>query len=309
MENPSSDAEAPKRKPGGRKPSDKSGGNTSDPYHSGHFTFVDQEGMNLALQYGKKTPDEVMEAAEEGAISLEECGKMMICWNPGKKGHTEELEQGQFSVRDNLLTRQQLATTPILTRRAALCIVDFCPDLLWREMLLRIISEAGYGNKEVRDRMCYNGNYCDKATITKRIGAALGQKQVQSNTKRRKKEAGEGEGEADVEGSEKPKGYSQEEEDYFQHNLANHKKYMAYFGQRNSHRGQFGFAAKRKVAVDENEDGSGESGAEEESNHVGKDEDAEMEGMGDIEEETEDEGTNSDAVSVQSDTILDEMED
>ena len=92
---------------------------------------------------------------------------------------TQDLQQVRFSVRDTVVTRQQLAITPILTARAAERIVDFCPNLLWRGTLLRMLSEAGWGNKDVRERFCRNGCYCDKATFTKRVSAALGYKQQQ----------------------------------------------------------------------------------------------------------------------------------
>ena len=93
---------------------------------------------------------------------------------------TRDLQQVRFAVRDTVITRHQLANTPILTPRAAECIIDFCPNLLWHGTLLRILSEAGWGNKDVRDRFCRNGCYCDKATITKRVSSALGQKQQQT---------------------------------------------------------------------------------------------------------------------------------
>ena len=186
-----SDAEKPRRRSKAKTGSpNPDGGETTtyDPYHSGSFCFATQDDQQRAFMIQKRSPDEIMDAYENGIVSLNDCAHFKICWNPGKKGITRGLEQGRFSIKDTILTRQQLTNTTILTRRAAECIVDFCPDLLWREMLLRIASEAGFGNKDVRDRMCHNGNYCDKATITKRIGSALGQKQQQSTLKSKKQQ-------------------------------------------------------------------------------------------------------------------------
>ncbi|TKA77257.1 hypothetical protein B0A55_06137 [Friedmanniomyces simplex] len=161
-----------------------------DPYYSGNFSFVKEADRLKALEFGFKTPDDLLDAAEQvtdphsRAALREACKKVMICWNPGKKGATEQLEQAVFRAYDTLITREQYDRTLILTKRAAECIVDFCPDLLWRETLLRMVAEAGYGNTDIRNRFCYNGCYADKATITKRIAAALGQKQVNQPRKK-----------------------------------------------------------------------------------------------------------------------------
>lgn len=126
------------------------------------------------------TVEDLLRGGIDGSIELKFLDIIHICWNPGKKGHTENLQQVKFTVKDTLVTRKQLSEIPVLTKEAAECIIDFCPDLLFDNMLLRITSETQLRNKEVRDRLCMNGNYLDKATITKRIGSALGQKQVAS---------------------------------------------------------------------------------------------------------------------------------
>ena len=122
---------------------------------------------------GMHSPELLIEAGETEKLPLDKLSLIKICWSPGKKGNSQDLEQAVFSVRDTVMTRKMLATTPILTRRAAECIIDFCPDLLWRDILLRILSEASYSNKEIRDRFCLNGSWSDRATIAKRLGAAL----------------------------------------------------------------------------------------------------------------------------------------
>jgi len=123
---------------------------------------------------GMRTVDELIEAGVADKISLDELFRIKICWSPGKKGNSQDLEQAKFSVKDTVNTRKMLAKTPILTHRAGECIIDFCPDLLWRDILLRILSEAGFSNKDIRDRFCLNGSFSDRATVAKRLSAALG---------------------------------------------------------------------------------------------------------------------------------------
>ena len=261
-----------------------------------------------------------MEDVEEGTIPIEEVADLMVCWNPGKKAMTQDLEQGSFSIKDSIVTRQQLAMTPILIKRAAECIVDFCPDLLWRGMLLRITSEAGYGNKQVRDRMCLNGNYCDKATITKRIGSALGQKQQQSGSRRLKpvQEPSEGPMLASQSG-EKFKASNNPDEVYYNENVLDFGDYVYFFGHRTSHRSQLqmnqtGLKRKRMLM------GAGQATAAGPSKRVVEVEDAIQSPAAmtsDAAEDSAAEGDDSDgegqgdgdAVSVQSDTILDMMDE
>lgn len=123
---------------------------------------------------GMRTVDELIEAGIAEKISLDDLSRIKICWSPGKKGNSQDLEQAKFSVKDTVNTRKMLAKTPILNHRAGECIIDFCPDLLWRDILLRILSEAGFSNKDIRDRFCLNGSFSDRATVAKRLSAALG---------------------------------------------------------------------------------------------------------------------------------------
>jgi hypothetical protein len=295
--------------------------------------------------------------AESGQIDWDLCKEIMICWNPGKKGTTQELKQAEFRVYDTLITRKQLAERPILTRRAAECIVDFCPDMLWRETLLRIVSEAGYGNKDVRDRFCYNGCHCDKATITKRIAAALGQKQM-NNPKKRERQLKEQEELARLEvekgaGNKRRRGpapkfkterYGDGEEKWHHQNQLDYYDYMAFFGKRvPGGRGYAGLKRKKSEFGEDSDDGgvplSAGRGGVGRSSYGGRGKRTKSEPV-DLEattsppsseatelmefdedatdEETEEEGGvaageggdgDEDAVSVQSDTILDQMED
>lgn len=184
----------------------------------------------------KPSVEELMEAADLGQINIDMLDGIQICWNPGKKGLTQDLEQVNFSIRDSLLTRKQLSMTPILTREAAECIIDFCPDLLWKDLLLRITSETSLRNMEVRDRMCMNGNYMDQATITKRIGSALGKKQDKKNND------------------------GPEEDNYYAQNAEDMDKYQRFFGKvlstRKSWAGQSG-RSKRNGTEDADSSASG----------------------------------------------------
>ncbi|SMQ46111.1 unnamed protein product [Zymoseptoria tritici ST99CH_3D7] len=292
------------------RPKGETGG---DPYHSGNFAYVGPEDEAIAKKLGYELPDDLLDAAEEGKIDPDVQATIKICWNPGKKGMTENLEQGKFSVRDTIATRKQLDERPILTRVAAECIVDFCPDMLWRSMLLRITSEAGYGNKDVRDRFCYNGCYCDKATITKRISAALGQKQTQP----------------------KSKGYQPGEWEWYDENVKDFSKYIDFFGMRTSHRNMLKIqmagekrkrdkqeelkkaeeAKKGKKGGKDGEDGQDEDGDDDKEGDGdamdvdGEDEPVEADVDGDAADGSGDESDDSNAVSAQDSDILDKMED
>jgi hypothetical protein len=197
------------------------------------YAFATDEDFAKATSLGYSTPEDMMEAYEAGNATLEECGRIKICWNPGKKGITQTLEQARFSIKDTILTQEQLDNKPILTRRAAICVVDFCPDMLWREMILRIASESSFGNKDIRDRLCHNGNYVDKATITKRLGSALGEKQQQSAARKAKKK----DADDDTPSTSKNKGYVKGEDTFYNQNIKDFEDYMHYFGKRTNHRG------------------------------------------------------------------------
>jgi len=168
------DQNVARRTKGGRKKSRSAGENGGDPYHSGNFAFASPEDQQLASTMGMRTVDELIDAGLADKISLDELLRIKICWSPGKKGNSQDLEQAKFSVKDTVTTRKMLEKTRILTHRAGECIIDFCPDLLWRDILLRILSEAGFSNKDIRDRFCLNGSFSDRATVAKRLSAALG---------------------------------------------------------------------------------------------------------------------------------------
>ncbi|KAF2214906.1 hypothetical protein CERZMDRAFT_82799 [Cercospora zeae-maydis SCOH1-5] len=287
-------------KPKERKKRGNAKNDNGDPYHSGCFSWADEASEMLGKQLGYENPDDAIDAGMDDKVSNEQMANLKIYWNPGKKGGPEGLEQARFSVRDSVLTRKQLDKTLILNRRAAECIVDFCPDLLWRGILLRVCSEGGYGNKDVRDRFCYNGCYCDKATITKRISAALGQKQVSPNSKR----------------------YNQAELEWYDANVKDFTCYIEYFGRRTGHRNMLKIqmqSEKRRAALkDQVEPDETVATAEEGSSVIeeegkpgpSKRRKIDATKVEDTEDGEEyDEGERSDAVSMQDSDILDEMDE
>lgn len=290
-----------------------------------YYSFATEADRQKALQDLKcRTPEEVMDKYFRKLVSLDICAGIKICWNPHKKGLTQHLTQVRFSVKDSVMTKEQIEHMPILSRTAALRMIDFAPNMLWKAMLLRTTSEGGVLNSEIRERMCDNGNYLDKATITKRIGTALGQKQQQSVTRitKRKLEAMK---------SGKIDGYGPGEEDFMHENTHDYDNYMIYFGRKITHReAKFvreAKAKKRRARANANANASSSDveeplksseppkkrskldTADAASAELTPDSDETIEIADEGEEEDYEMVDADDAVSVQSDTMLDEIED
>ncbi|KAK0948530.1 hypothetical protein LTR29_000162 [Friedmanniomyces endolithicus] len=294
-------------------------------YHSGNFAFYRDVDRRKAMEFQFKFPEDLLDAAEQvtdpqSRTTLRAaCKEVLICWKPGKKSPTDQLVQAAFRAYDTLITREQYGKTLILTRRAAECIVDFCPDLLWRDTLLRIVAEAGYGNTEIRNRFCFNGCYADKATVTKRIAAALGQKQVNPPRK------GEAQADEDGEPGSGRKGatrYLLGEKEWNEANKQDFDDYSRFLGQRlgPSYVRKPKTGTKRRMSEGgeaETEDTVAGASRESSRKRAKTDESATGTGSGRLSEETEeaaspednDDDDDTDAVSVQSDGILDEIED
>jgi len=329
---------------GSKKNADNVGG---DPYYSGILVFItDADYQRARALGGFRDPDDILAAWRAGEVNIEDPAlkNILVCWNPGKQGITQTLDQAVFRMYDTLITRQQLAACPILTKRAAECVVDFCPDLLWREMLLRIVSEAGYGNKDVRNRICYNGCYCDKATVTKRIAAALGQKQINAPRKKAEqktkleeaRETAANGGKVTRRGPEPnldAHRYLAGEKEWNDGNKTDFEKYIRYFGKRpgtyvrKSKRSVSGGFSMKRDADEMLEGEAGPSGGAGSVKRARTEEsvaspmtasdsaESEMtspeahEEESDESEEEHEEEDDEDAVSEQSDGILDEIED
>lgn len=277
-----------------------------DPYYSGNYSFATDADKMKAKALGCFSPDDVLDLADAGKCEPELLKEIFICWNPGKKGTTQDLVQATFRCYDTLITRQQYDRCPILTKRAAECIIDFCPDMLWRECLLRIISEACLQNKDVRDRFCFNGCYADKATVTKRIAAALGQKQQAAA------------GSTALTGKTKAE-LKEEEERFLEQARQDLENYSQWFGKKPSPKrgkqqkrkrgekkgdgeegddeAEVGLGKVKRARTTESIGGSSEAGSGS-SSEAGEDEEAAVGPEGD-----------DDAVSIQSDGILDAIPD
>ncbi|KAK5112125.1 hypothetical protein LTR62_004468 [Meristemomyces frigidus] len=318
-----------------------------DPYYSGNFCFITEVDRTEALRLHPRflSPDDILHAIETGSPEIdglvESTKKIRICWNPGKKGTTQELVQASFRLYDTVITRQQYLECKILTKRAAECIIDFCPDMLWREVLLRVSSEGTCSNKDVRDRMCFNGCYADKATITKRIAAALGQKQATSANKKTKDATGEEETlEREAGSSRKSRGPAPSPDDgrwlegelgWHTQNRKDFDHYGIFFGKRPNARRQAVGGEKRKKSIGAQEKNvdpmegsskrqktnaamspaSARSGSVPElSEDVDSDDEEDENEEQEVEQAAQDEeDDDDDAVSVQSDGVLDEIED
>ncbi|KAF2859451.1 hypothetical protein K470DRAFT_100339 [Piedraia hortae CBS 480.64] len=140
--------------------------------YSAKFVFLNKTSEANAKALGYNTVDEVIKAAQSGKLHFDTCKYIELCWK--SKNDAGELYQAGFPAWDTLITRQQLRHRPILTTCAAECIIDFCPDLLHGDTLLRIVSEAGYDPKMLRDRYCLNGCMADVNMFTDRVVSALG---------------------------------------------------------------------------------------------------------------------------------------
>ncbi|KAF2721024.1 hypothetical protein K431DRAFT_285282 [Polychaeton citri CBS 116435] len=232
---------------GGRKKSKGGATPSSDPYHSGTFQFASLTDQAKAESLGDySTPEDLLLAGERGDVDLETLKGILICWSPGKKGMTHDLEQVEFSVHDTLVTREALAKKPVFTWAAAERLIDFCPDQLWRGTLLRVVSESGMGNKDIRARFCRNGSWCDNATITKRISAALGQKQKQQDQK----------------------GLHDRYNEWYHANVRDHEHYTCFFSKRQPRGNLLRSCVKRlKLALEAAD--SGEPGALQKPEHSG----------------------------------------
>ncbi len=315
----SEDCERPKT---GRPQGSKSASGRTEMYE--FATDLDQVRAAALIKASNPTPDDVFDAYDNKRIPLDATADILIQWNPHKPGPSQELENATFRIKDHLMTSEQFDRTPILTRGAAECLIDFCPSMVWREILLRIVAESGLTNKDIYTRMTHNGNHFDNSTITKRIGSALGIKQQQSGTRAPKRKS-EGEGES----STKVKGYAEGEDEYYNNNTKDHQDYMAYFGLNISHRATLAIdrGEKRKAQqlssddVEEQQQGGSRRKRAKTSEEVTSPETVGSSvgtPVAEAEEKAEEAGeeddgskmdVEEDAVSEQSDTALDEIED
>lgn len=164
----------------GRRHKKKSeqGSNCDLSYRAGALSFAGAGDERRARAVGCIYPDDLIEDGELEKIDDKILRTINLCWRPWKNAPTHDLQHATFTALESVITRRTLATTPVLTWSAAECIIDFCPDLVWHDILLRILSESGMTRKDVRTRLCQNGCYIDNVTFTGRISGALGKNET-----------------------------------------------------------------------------------------------------------------------------------
>ncbi len=169
-------------------------------------------------------------------------------------------------------------------------------------MLLRVCTETGIKQSDVQERLTLNGLQLSPSTITKRIGSALGQKQTEK-----------GESSSDV----KPWAA------HYNGNVIDFDYYKMYFGKHTSNRGLLNTTKRKAASSSMNSDDADNIAVGPSKKRARTEEEvtspvtlpsSESSPNADTEEEYEevdegDDDDNDDAVSVQSDTMLDEIED
>ena len=296
-----------KRKPRAKKSdgAGKQAGASKSPWDKDYYSFVDEQDRHRASELRATKPEEVMTMWEKKEVTDAQCAEIKICWNPNKGGRTDELEQASFSIKDHCVTRRQVLESTMLTHMAAIRILDFCPNMAWRDTLLRMTSEGGLSNGFIRNRLCWNGNYGDKATTTKRVGSALGQKQTTHVTRTPK---------TSYSATEKVNGYGPGQTEFWLKNSDDYDHYMSWWGRPIPHRKLL--AMKKRPAPADAAEGparkrskTGESAASPETIVSSDGPESVVDTEATEEEEEEEEVNDDDAVSVQSDTVLDAIED
>lgn len=250
------------------------------------FCYYTQADAARAKAYGFDKPVQVLEAGENDKLNMAQLESIKLCWSHARMGVPQEFIAAAFTAKDTVLTRKQLACTPILTRSAADRIIDFSPDLLIRDVLLRVCSEAGYSNTDLRKRLCLNGCYIDKATIAKRISLALGKKQTLAALEH---------------------GYDQ-----YEVNCKDYNDYIEFFGKRATIRNMNSIKRPESSIA-------GSSGLDEEysaghkrsklSNEDHPSSSTGLDGAADEDEQQMDEDDDSEAVSIQGSDLLDWISD
>ncbi|PNS16926.1 branched-chain amino acid aminotransferase [Sphaceloma murrayae] len=96
-----------------------------------------------------------------------------VTHNPGDS-ILDNLDLPRISIMDIARTRLQVRHHRVLTKRAAECIIDICPDLLITHRLLQVMTETEFGNTSTQIRLGYNGTMLSDSTLTKRVSTLLG---------------------------------------------------------------------------------------------------------------------------------------
>ncbi|KAF2228229.1 hypothetical protein BDZ85DRAFT_255624 [Elsinoe ampelina] len=159
-------------RPDNKRPKNKKSGLADQREHfSGRLAFADQENWEKFQILPYNTIEEAIEAAmtdpfDKNLMSIE------VTHDPGDS-ILSDLDLPRISIMDIARTRLQLFHIRVITKRAAECMIDFCPDLLLGFRLMQVVSETDFGNTGIQFRLGYNGSMLSDSTLTKRISSAV----------------------------------------------------------------------------------------------------------------------------------------
>ncbi|KAG8627013.1 hypothetical protein KVT40_004496 [Elsinoe batatas] len=159
-------------RPDNKRPKNKKSGLADQREHfSGRLAFADQENWEKFQTLPYNTIEEAIEAAmadpfDKNLMSIE------VTHDPGDS-ILSNLDLPRISIMDIARTRLQLFHIRVITKRAAECMIDFCPDLLLGFRLIQVVSETDFGNTGIQFRLGYNGSMLSDSTLTKRISSAV----------------------------------------------------------------------------------------------------------------------------------------
>ena len=138
---------------------------------SKRLCFLSDQDEQHCRALGYNTVTEAVVAAMRNPFN-DGLAQIMVYNDPGDS-RIPGLRVPHFSVMDFARTRLQLLhfdhTYPDLAGKR---IVDFCPELLWGETLLKVTSQTSLIPCDVQKRLGLNGTMMSDSTITKRIGSA-----------------------------------------------------------------------------------------------------------------------------------------
>ncbi|KAF4550209.1 Hypothetical protein D9617_18g034000 [Elsinoe fawcettii] len=140
-------------------------------HFTGRLVFSD----DVTRQRFEKLPYGTIEAAVEAAMRNpfdDDLKTIEVTYDPGDS-ILKDLDLPRISIVDIARTRLQMLHIPIITIRAAECIIDFCPDLLIGFRLMQVLSESSFSNNTIQLRLGYNGSMLSDSTLAKRITTAI----------------------------------------------------------------------------------------------------------------------------------------
>lgn len=138
--------------------------------------FADAEAERVCKQAGLSNIACAVDAAMRDPFS--EVAKSILVVNDAGESSIPGVRNPQISIRDVARTRLQLNSLRVLSDKAAMRMVDYCPSMLTDYKLLQVIGETSHTNTGIQRRLALNGVMISDSTITKRVTAALSKSQV-----------------------------------------------------------------------------------------------------------------------------------